>query len=124
MFGIIKKVYLIFELKYEKLEMQPYLSTEDMDIKNIERKFIFQLRTKMCFKIKTHFRHMYENTLCEGCRTEESSTVHTLECKSLIGGNEIVTYLPRYKDLYGEDEDEIVYLARVIKDNLSRLPLH
>ena len=42
------------ELQYEKLEMQPYLCTEDMDIKNVERKFIFQLRTQMCLKIKIH----------------------------------------------------------------------
>ena len=110
------------EIMYEKLEIQSYLNTEDINITNEERKYIFQLRTKMCFKIKTHFRNMFENTVCEGCHREESTTSHTLSCKSLIGGNEIVTYLPNYDDLYGEDEDELVYLARVIKDNLSRLP--
>ena len=67
---------------------------------------------------------MCENTLCEGCRTEKSNTIHTLEFKSLIWRNEIVTYLPSYKDLYGEDEDKKVYLARVIKDNSSRLPIN
>ena len=107
---------------YEQLEIQSYLNTEDMNITNEERKYIFQLRTKMCFKIKTHFRNMFENTVCEGCNIEESTTSHTLACKSLIGGNELVTFLPNYDDLYGEDEDELVYLARVIKDNISRLP--
>ena len=76
----------------------------------------------MCFKIKSHFRNMFENTICEGCNIEESTTSHTLEYSPLIGGNEIVTYLPNYNDLYGEDEEELVYIARVIKDNLSRFP--
>ena len=110
------------EIMYEKLEIQSYLNTEDMNITNEERKYIFQLRIKMCFKIKTHFRNTFDNTVCEGCNIEESTTSHTLACKSLIGGNELVTYLPNYGDLYGEYKDEVVYLARVIKDNLSRLP--
>ena len=44
-----------------------------------------------------------------------------MECKNLIEGNELVTYIPDYKDLYREDEDELEYLARIIKDNLRRL---
>ena len=39
------------EIEYTDLEMQNYLRSEDMDITNNERKFIFQLRTKMNFKI-------------------------------------------------------------------------
>ena len=110
------------EIHYQNLVMQNYLSSEDIDITNQERKFIFQLRTKMCFKIKTHFRKMYENTLCEGCHVNESTAEHTMECISLIGRNELITYLPSYIDIYGEDEDEQVYIARIIKDNMSRLP--
>ena len=110
------------ELHYQNLGMQNYLRSEDIDITNQERKFIFQLRTKMCFKIKTHFCNMYENTLCEGCHLNESTTEHTLECVSLIGRNELVTYLPSYFNIYGEDEDKQVYVARIIKDNMSRLP--
>ena len=110
------------EILYQNLDMQTYLGSEDIDITNEERKLIFQLRTKMCFKIKTHFRNMYANTICEGCHLNESTTKHTLECVRLIGRNEIVTYLPSYHDIYGEDEDEQVYIARIIKDNISRLP--
>ena len=43
------------ELSYENLRMQNYLCSEDIDISNEERKYIFQMRTKMCFRIKTHF---------------------------------------------------------------------
>jgi hypothetical protein len=109
-------------LVYEKLKIQNYLQTEDIDIQNDERKLIFQTRRQMLFKIKTHFRNMYIDTVCEGCRTEESTVEHTLECKALIGQNEIVTYLPLFKDIYGEDEYEQVYIARILKDNMRRLP--
>ena len=43
------------ELLYENLTMQNYLCSEDIDISNEDRKYIFQMRTKMCFRIKTHF---------------------------------------------------------------------
>ena len=62
----------------------------------------------MLFKIKTHFRNIYEDTICEGCKIEESSAKHTLNCSGLIGQNELVTYLPYYEDIHGEDENEQV----------------
>ena len=65
---------------------------------------------------------MHENTLCDGCHLQESTTQHTLECKSLIEGNKVITYLPNHQDLYGNNEEEQVYVARIIQDNLRRLP--
>ena len=65
---------------------------------------------------------MHQNTLCQGCKSQEATTQQLLECSDLIGRNETITYIPRCQDLYGEDEDEQVYLARIIKDNLSRMP--
>ena len=110
------------EINYSRLKMQNYLVSEDIDITKNERKLIFQLRTKMSFKIKSHFKSMHSNIICEGCFEQESTTEHTLECKVLLGQNELVTYLPIYKELYEEDEDSQVYIARVMKDNLRRLP--
>ena len=102
--------------------MQNYLRSEDLDIQNHERKIIFQLRTNMHFKIKTNFRNMYLDTICDGCRKAESTTRHTLECPILLGKNEIVTYLPIYEDIYGDDENEQVYISRLLRDNIERLP--
>ena len=108
--------------QYNYLKIQNYLNSEDIDIQNDERKFIFQLRSQMVYKIKTHFRKMYENTICEGCKVDESTAKHTLQCSNLIGKNELVTYLPQYDDIYGEDEREQAYIARILKDNIGRLP--
>ena len=65
---------------------------------------------------------MHIDTICDGCRKEVSMTKHTMECVNLIGKNELITYLPNYSDLYGEDEDDIVYIARIVRDNLKRVP--
>ena len=40
----------------------------------------------------------------------------------LQGKNELVTYLPQYEDLYGNVENEQVYIARVFRDNMRRQP--
>ena len=85
---------------------------------SLKLKFQNVKRTRMNFGIKTHFRKMHDNTLCDGCQLEESTTRHTLECSSLIGRNELVTY----EDLFGTDKEEQVYIARIICDNLKRMP--
>ena len=110
------------EIQYTELDMQNYLKTENIDINNNERKLTFQLRTRMCYQIKSHFRSMYEDSVCEGCQKEESNTQHILECNQLLGKNELVTYLPLYEDLFGNNEEEQVYISRIIADNLRRLP--
>ena len=75
----------------------------------------------MSFSIKSHFRNMHVNTICDGCHTEESTTSHALICAALLGGNEIVTYIPNIEDLYGENEDEQVYISRLLQDNIRRM---
>ena len=65
---------------------------------------------------------MPENVICKGCHKEKSTTKHTLHCNILLGRNELVTYLPDILDLYGEDKDEQVYIARLLRDNIGRLP--
>ena len=104
--------------------MQNYLKCEDIDVNNFERKLIFQLRTDKCFKTKTHFRHIYQYTIFEGCRKEQSNTDHTIECPYLLGINQVVTYLPDIRDLYKNKVEEDVYIARILKDNLRRLPYY
>ena len=76
----------------------------------------------MHFKIKSHFRNMHFDIICDGCRVYESTTQHILECASLVEDNQIVTYIPSYRDLYDDDAEEQVYIARIVQDNLKRIP--
>ena len=101
------------------MNIQNYLRTVKIDNIDEERKVIFQLRTRMNYNIKNNFRNMHKDTVCEGCNVEKSK--HTKECKELLGGNELVTYMPLYEDLFGTDKKEQVYIARIISDNLRRI---
>ena len=62
------------------------------------------------------------HVLCEGCHLEELNTKHISQCNILLGRNELITYIPDIEDLYGNNEDEQVYIPRLIKDNMRRLP--
>ena len=106
------------EIISTELRIQNYLQSDNLEINNNERKLIFQLRTRMHYNIKSHFRRMYIDSICDGCRKEESNTKHILECNSLLGKNKIVTYLPNYEDLFSNEEEEQAYISRVIKENL------
>ena len=102
--------------------MQNYLTEEHEEVNNFERKLLFQLRSKMHLRIKSNFRNMHLDIICDGCRISESTTQHTLECQYLLKQNELVTYIPRYKDLYESNVNEQVYVARLLQHNIGRLP--
>ena len=83
------------EISYSRLKMQKFKS-EDMHITNDKRKLIFQLRTKISFRIKYHLRRMHSYIICEGCFIEQWKTKHTLECTEVIGRNDhIFIYIQR-----------------------------
>ena len=50
------------------------------------------------------------------------TTKRTFKCPSLLGSIELVTYIPGIEDFYGDNEDEQDYIARILKDNIRRLP--
>ena len=46
--------------------------------------------------------------------------MHILECSALIGKCVIVTYLPNYHKLFGNNLVELTYVVRDLEDNYSR----
>ena len=62
--------------------------------------------------------------ICEGCNGEESTTKHTLHLNSLLGRKTLVIFIPDILDPYEQDEDRQVYSARLLQDNIVRLPKH
>ena len=56
------------------------------------------------------------NYLCGSCNLSECSQKHLLECSTLIGKNEIVSYIPNYIDIFNDNDiKEQVYI-----ENLKR----
>ena len=68
----------------------------------------------MHFKINSHFQNMHLHINCDGCQVYEST--------SPIKDNQIVSYIPSYRDLYDDDVEEQGYIARIVQDNLTRIP--
>ena len=44
-----------------------------------------------------------------------SKTQQTVECQWLVGQNELITYIPDYRELYKKDVEEPVYVARIVR---------
>ena len=60
----------------------------------------------MSFGIKSHFRNMHANTICDGFHKEESTINHKLICNALLRVNKIWTYILSKKNKYVKNEDE------------------
>ena len=50
----------------------------------------------------------------------EENQEHLLNCKTLLGKSEILTYIPSYSELFCDDLEAQVYVARLLQDNYSR----
>ena len=62
-----------------------------------------------------------EDKMCKNCPNTIMDQRHLLECKNLLGKNEIVSYIPTYEDLFRGDLEEQIYISRILKENLFRL---
>ena len=107
-------------LKYEDLEMQEYLMETDIDISLDEKKWIFKCRTNDV-DLKANFQWKHENIWCHCCDEDTPETnEHLLHCKVLLGANEVLSYIPKYNELFSEDLDEVIYISRILKENFIR----
>ena len=48
------------------------------------------------------------------------NTEHLLCCPILIGKNEIISYIPEYKELFSDIIEQQVYVSRILKENFLR----
>ena len=46
---------------------------------------------------------------------------HLIECKYLLGRNQLVKNAPIYEDIYQEDIEKQINISRIMKNNLSIL---
>ena len=58
-----------------------------------------------------------ENTICGNCPNIEFNQKHFFECQFLLGKNEIVTYIPKYEDIFIGDIEDQIYASRILKEN-------
>ena len=52
---------------------------------------------------------------------KECNQSHLLNCKALIGSNQLVTYIPNCEDIFNDDDtDEQYFIARIMMENLLK----
>ena len=84
-----------------------------------ERKYIFKCITNDN-DLKANFQWKHQNILCISCKTDYPETnEHLLEWSTPLGANEIVFYIPEYKELFSKEQDKVLYISRVLKENFK-----
>ena len=108
------------KLKYSELKMAEYLYSAEIDISTEERKWIFQCRVED-INVKGNRKWQNEDIECLSCNLNFDETQsHILSCKALLEKSQIITYIPTYSELFGNNLEEITYVSRVLHDNHRR----
>ena len=109
------------DIQFNELKMANYLLPSGIEVSINLAKFIVKIQTRMIEEVKANFKQKYEgNMLCGSCFESECNQPHLLECPNLLGANEMVTYIPNYCDIFGEDISEQIYIAQLMSENLRR----
>ena len=107
-------------LEYSCLEMSECLTSMNNELSIDERKWIIKCRIED-IDLNTNRKWNNEDKMCKSCPNTIMDQRHLLECKHLLGKNEIVSYIPTYEDLFRGDLEEQIYISRILKENLFRL---
>ena len=93
------------------MKMQDYLRPNE--INSQEAKFIFHLRSRMV-DVRANLSERYSDLLCPLCHREEDTQKHLLECPNLDDGSVLVTKVPSYSDIFSENLQSKIEVARII----------
>ena len=102
--------------------MSKYLISQNEDMQVETTKFIAKAQSHMTETVKTNFPEYYKpNFICTICLLSESNQPHLLHCKKLLGSNQLITYIPNYKDIFYDDNlEEQLVIAIILMANLKK----
>ena len=107
----------VAHIKYKRLEMQNFLRPNRISIQ--EAKFIFLVRARM-LDIKANYQNAHANMLCIACKETEETQEHLLQCKVLGDENMVVEELPEYGNLFGENLQKQITVAKILNTNFNK----
>ena len=106
-------------IHYTEHSMQNYLTETEIHLTLDEKKWLFKCRTDD-IDIKGNFQWKHETHSCISCKLKIfENNDHLLNCQKLIGNNEIISYIPSYLELFGNELDEQVYVSRILRENFK-----
>ena len=74
----------------------------------------------MVKEVKCNFKTMHNTLICQSCLKHECTQEHLLSCEKLIGSNELLTYIPKYFEIWEGSFEEKLYIAQLMLENLRR----
>ena len=104
----------------EQLEMAEYLTPMEEDLSISEKKWLLKCRIED-IQISDTRKWNNENEPCMHCPQHELDNTQLMNCQYLLGKNQILTYIPRYMDIFNGSVQEQVYASRILKENLTSL---
>ena len=91
---------------YKELKMSSFLSSQS-EVPIETAKFIAKIQTHMVETVRMNFEGFYKpNLICKSCKISQCSQSHLLYCKKLIGSNELVSYIPEYRDIFNDNDNK------------------
>ena len=99
-------------VRYGELQLQSYLQSSQSDLSIREKQFTFAARSRM-LDVRSNFKVGLTTTQCRRCEDSEETQEHLLHCPTLRDGG-VVTEVPQYDDLLGEETKKIVNISRIL----------
>ena len=102
--------------------MSNFLCPNQEEISIETAKFIAKVQSHMVESVKSNFPGEYfSDNLCNSCKSSECNQPHLIYCKSLIGSNQLITYIPNYEDIFDDDDiKEQIFIANIMIENLKK----
>ena len=92
------------ENQYKKLETQSYLKS-DSGLTDKQKQLLTNFRTRM-YKVRNNYKNLYENQLCQLCKSENEDQIHLFNCDKIIRNcEELANNVEiEYEDVFGSKE--------------------
>ena len=108
------------DIEYSEVKMAEYLNSTETDMSIDEKKWLLKCRIENIDLIPNR-KWNNEDIMCKNCPNEVFTQKHLLYCSYLLGKNELLTYIPDYKDLFNGEMEDQVYINRLLKENYMRM---
>ena len=105
-------------LKYSELKLQAFLASNQREMTIKEKQFAVAARTRM-LDLKTNFKVGAADTKCRRCENAEETQEHLLSCPTLRDGG-VVTQVPQYDELLGEETQKIIMISRILASKFNQ----
>ena len=108
----------VMHIKHYKLEMQKYLKSSKLKMKQEEAQTVFSLRCRMT-DVKNNYKGSYETYACEVCKEKDESQEHIMECMEILKLRKSFTKPPEYNKLFDGNLESQLEISKHFLENMK-----